>query len=324
MKNLKIALYTIIMGVLISACKKSSTINPYITTTSGLQYMILKQGMGASVSSGQEILIHESTRYQNDSLVFSSRDNGEPLKILVGGNQVIKGLDEGVVGMKVGEVRKLIVPPALSKRTGEVRFPHPDSTLVYEVELIDIVQKQSILPEKGQVIPIDTLESSIKWTGFYALKLDKHFGTVKFKKGNWVMHEGMITGGEFLMDMETITNTDGKYNEMLVDHLKNEDFFETSVYPLSKLKINRIDYSLHPKFNIEAELTIKGITQPIEFTGEFNVIKGQTVFTSKISINRTRWNIKYGSGSFYDNLGDDVISDTIEFDVIIYAIPRGC
>ena len=324
MKNLKIALYTIIMTVLISACKKSSTITPYTTTTSGLQYMILKQGMGATVSSGQEILIHESTRYQNDSLVFSSRDNGEPLKILVGGNQVIEGLDEGVVGMKVGEVRKLIVPPALSKRTGEVRFPHPDSTLVYEVELIDIVQKQSILPEKGQIIPIDTLESSIKWTGFYALKLDKHFGTVKFKKGNWVMHEGMITGGEFLMDMETITNTDGKYNEMLVDHLKNEDFFETSVYPLSKLKISRIDYSLHPKFNIEAELTIKGITQPIEFTGEFNVIKGQTVFTSKISINRTRWNIKYGSGSFYDNLGDDVISDTIEFEVIIYAIPRGC
>jgi peptidylprolyl isomerase len=109
------------------------------TTTSGLTYMILKKGTGAFAKEGQEVLIHETMSYLNDSLLFSSRNLPSPVKVLIGANQAIKGVDEGLRGMQKGEVRKLIVPPSLSKRTGNPTFPHPDSTLVYEIELMEIL-----------------------------------------------------------------------------------------------------------------------------------------------------------------------------------------
>jgi peptidylprolyl isomerase len=78
--------------------------------------------------------------YTNDSILFDSRTLPNPVKILVGGGQAVAGVDEALVGMKKGEIKKLIVPPKLSKRTGEHTFPNPDSTLLYKVELIDIVE----------------------------------------------------------------------------------------------------------------------------------------------------------------------------------------
>lgn len=112
-----------------------------ITTASGLKYTILRMGTGDTAKEGHEVLIHETLRYQNDSLLFSSRDLPTPVQFLIGAHQAIDGVDEGVRGMKIGELRKLIVPPALSKRTGKQTFPHPDSTLAYEIELMEILNK---------------------------------------------------------------------------------------------------------------------------------------------------------------------------------------
>lgn len=123
------------------ALNQSTQKNDFLESPSGLKYKILRKGNGEAVKVGQEILIHESMSYTNDSLLFDSRNLIYPIKVLVGANQVIKGIDEGLVGMKKGEIKKLIIPPALSKRTGVQTFPHPDSTLVYEIELIDILKK---------------------------------------------------------------------------------------------------------------------------------------------------------------------------------------
>ncbi|NII26927.1 hypothetical protein HB364_17690 [Pseudoflavitalea sp. X16] len=109
---------------------------------SGLKYRTLREGTGEPAKAGQEVLIHETMSYYNDSLLFDSRKLPRPIKVLIGGNQVIKGIDEGLVGMKKGEVKKLIIPPALSKRQGVQTFPHPDSTLIYEIELMDILLKK--------------------------------------------------------------------------------------------------------------------------------------------------------------------------------------
>ncbi len=320
-KNLvKLKIVLVFLLSIFSCSNKNTQTSDLISTDSGLQYKILKKGEGKFAKKGEEVLIHETTKYTNDSLVFSSRDLPNPIKILLGGNQVVKGVDEGVQGMQKGEIRKLIVPPSLSKRMGNITFPHPDSTLVYEIELIDILSKTNDSKSlQEQTMDIDIEKSIIHWTGFYALKFDRHYGTAKLKSGKWKVTDGMITGGEFKIDMNTITNTDGKYNEMLVDHLKNEDFFEVGVFPISKLEIMNLDHSKYPEVDIQGNLTIKGITQPISLTGSFKIQDGETIFTSKIVINRTRWNIKYGSGSFYDNLGDDVISDKIEFNVSIYT-----
>ena len=141
--------YFFITGLLIifQFCSSSKTANHsnkkngFIESESGLQYKVLKEGTGEPVKIGQEILLHETMSYTNDSLLFDSRKLPNPVKVLVGGNQVIKGIDEALVGMKKGEVKKLIIPPALSKRTGVQTFPHPDSTLIFEIELIDILKK---------------------------------------------------------------------------------------------------------------------------------------------------------------------------------------
>ncbi|WP_082316566.1 FKBP-type peptidyl-prolyl cis-trans isomerase [Mangrovimonas sp. ST2L15] len=122
-----------------SSNKKDKNIG-FIKTSTGLKYKIIQEGKGVPVKAGQEVLIHETMSYMNDSMLFDSRTLPNPVKVLVGGSQAIAGVDEGLVGMKKGEIKKLIVPPALSKRTGAHIFPHPDSTLMYEVELIEILQ----------------------------------------------------------------------------------------------------------------------------------------------------------------------------------------
>ena len=126
--------------LLIISCKEEKSGDAMKTTASGLQYKTIKQGSGAAAKVGDEVIIHETMSYSNDSLLFDSRTLPTPVKILVGGSQAIQGVDEGIRGMQEGEIRKLIVPPALSKRSGNPTFPHPDSVLVYEVELIEIVK----------------------------------------------------------------------------------------------------------------------------------------------------------------------------------------
>ena len=111
------------------------------TTPSGLIYETIRPGEGDIVKEGDEVFIHETTSYLSGKLLFSSREvMKEPLKFRVGGKMVIEGVDEGVQGMRVGEIRKMIIPPALSKRTMYPAFLSPDSTLLYEVEVIDIVK----------------------------------------------------------------------------------------------------------------------------------------------------------------------------------------
>ena len=126
----------------LTCCTGSHQVAEKITTASGLIYSILKDGSGTAAQEGHEVLIHETMSYLNDSLLFSSYTLPHPVKILIGGHQAIDGIDEGLRGMRVGEIRRLIVPPALSRRSGNQTFPHPDSTLLYRVELIDILNKR--------------------------------------------------------------------------------------------------------------------------------------------------------------------------------------
>ncbi len=111
-----------------------------ITSPSGLIYEIIKEGSGSAATEGDEVLINETMSYSDGTLLFSTDQIGHPVKFLIGGNQVIDGVDEGVRGMKTGEKRKLIVPPALSKRKEYPPNLSPDSTLYYEIELVEILK----------------------------------------------------------------------------------------------------------------------------------------------------------------------------------------
>lgn len=113
--------------------------NKEITTESGLKYIVLKEGYGATPQKGQTVVVHYTGTLENGSKFDSSRDRNQPFSFRVGIGQVIKGWDEGVISMKVGERRKFIIPSELGYgASGAGRVIPPNSTLIFDVELLRI------------------------------------------------------------------------------------------------------------------------------------------------------------------------------------------
>jgi FKBP-type peptidyl-prolyl cis-trans isomerase FkpA len=117
----------------------SSAAGQLITTSSGLQYQILKEGSGSVAQSGKKVSVHYTGWLTNGTKFDSSVDRGQPFQFQLGAGQVIKGWDEGVAGMKIGEKRKLTIPSNLGygERGAGGAIP-PNATLVFDVELLEI------------------------------------------------------------------------------------------------------------------------------------------------------------------------------------------
>lgn len=160
---------------------------------------------------------------------------------------------------------------------------------------------------------IDVKKSSIHWVGKKVT--GQHEGTVAFKEGSLFFKGKKLTGGNFIVDMTSLTSTDltGDYLGKLNGHLKSEDFFGTEKYPTSKLIFKTIADKGNGVYTVTADLTIKDVTAPVKFD---ITIKGNTA-TATLKIDRTKYGIKYGSGSFFDNLGDKTINDEFELTVAL-------
>lgn len=137
--------YTLFVSFILSGCAnqhkvtKSVSKNNYITTSSGLKYTILQKGSGEAAKEGQEVLIFETTSYLDGTVLYSNENSTSPVKVLVGGHQATDGVDEGLRGMQVGEVRRLIAPPELVKRKSYPANVSPDSTLAIKIILYKIL-----------------------------------------------------------------------------------------------------------------------------------------------------------------------------------------
>ena len=125
--------------------------------------------------------------------------------------------------------------------------------------------------------------------------------------------EGKLTGGEFEVDMTSLISTDleGEYKGKLEGHLKSDDFFGVENHPNSTLVFTKVKASGKNSYEVQGDLTIKGITKPVTF--DVSVYGSKATATMKVD--RTDFDIKYGSGSFFDDLGDKTIYD--EFDLVV-------
>ncbi len=170
-----------------------------------------------------------------------------------------------------------------------------------------------------KTVTVDNAKSTIEWKG--AKVGGSHEGTIDLKSGKLKFKDNDLVGGTFVIDMTSITNTDleGEYKGKLEGHLKSDDFFGVEKYPTAKLEITSVTPQGPGKYKIEANITIKGTTKPIKFNADVLEADGVLTASADLTIDRSEFNVKYGSGSFFDNLGDKVIYDDFDINVKLVA-----
>lgn len=159
--------------------------------------------------------------------------------------------------------------------------------------------------------------STVEWIGEKVV--GKHNGGISIKEGVINLHDGHLSGGEIVINMETITCSDleGETSKKLVGHLNSPDFFDVANNKTATLKIIKFTQTEGNNYTVSGNLTIKGITKPISFPANIEIKEGKLAAYAEFKIDRTLYDIKYGSGKFFEGLGDKMISDefTIKFKI---------
>jgi polyisoprenoid-binding protein YceI len=185
-------------------------------------------------------------------------------------------------------------------------------------------------PKDAVELQADLESSKIEWLG--TKPTGTHFGTLSILEGSIFIKDGKLLGGEFTMDMNSIDVLDIEAPEMkvkLAGHLKSADFFYVDSFPTSNFKFSsalpyesseEITEGVVPTHRIEGNLTLRGVSRKISFPANIE-ITGSTVkgITPQFVINRTEWNVNYGSKSIFDNLKDNFIHDEIGITIKLYT-----
>ena len=176
----------------------------------------------------------------------------------------------------------------------------------------------------GAAYGVDLATSQVVWTG--SKLTGTHSGTINLSSGKINADNGNITGGEFVMDMNTLSNTDmaaGQGKEKLEGHLKNADFFDVPKFPTAKFvitKVTALEGDAAATHLVYGNLTMKDVTKEVGFKAKVSQSNGMiNVSTPKFAINRTDWGIKYGSSSFADIAKDKAINNEIDLEINLTA-----
>lgn len=167
----------------------------------------------------------------------------------------------------------------------------------------------------GKSVIVDSKASVVEWKGSKVTG-SSHNGTIGIKEGEVQIDGKKLTGGKIVVDMASIVNldlTDKDYNAKLVGHLKSDDFFDVAKFPTATLAIKKADVQKDGSYKVKADLTLKDATHAVEFVAKPSA-DGKSA-TSELEFDRTVWNIRYGSGKFFKNLGDKMISDKVKLTV---------
>jgi polyisoprenoid-binding protein YceI len=170
---------------------------------------------------------------------------------------------------------------------------------------------------------VDASNSTVKWI---AKKVTgKHDGIVTMKEGNLEYTDGMLSGGSFVVDMTSIAVKDlqGNMAGKLEGHLKSVDFFDVENHPTATFTITKVvPRGVKGEYKVEGDLTVKGITESIKVPviklqeGEDGIATTESI---TLVLDRTDYNVRYGSGTFFGNLGDKTIFDDFELVIDVTA-----
>lgn len=172
---------------------------------------------------------------------------------------------------------------------------------------------QSLFAQENFKVTIEN--STLNWKGYKPT--GSHTGTIALASGNIVVKNNKLTGGSFVANMSTIKDADG--SAKLEGHLKSADFFEVAGFPTAKFDITKSEIKAG-KIQVTGNMTIKGITKQITFPATLAVNKDNVTLTSEtFQINRTDFNVKYQSKTFFTELKEKFINDEFDFQVTIVA-----
>lgn len=165
----------------------------------------------------------------------------------------------------------------------------------------------------SQEYGIDLEKSTIKWTG-KEITTSSHYGTLKFIDGEIKFQPEAVTG-KVVVDMESLSVDDltGGSKARLEGHLRSDDFFSVSSHKSSTIEVTSSKKN-GDDFDVEGVLTIKGISHPISFVLSVD----NKVATSKLTFDRSKYDVRFRSGTFFENLGDKLILDDIELEVELH------
>jgi polyisoprenoid-binding protein YceI len=169
----------------------------------------------------------------------------------------------------------------------------------------------------AQSLTVDPAKSSVQWEGG-KLVGGAHSGLIQIKSGALEVVDNTLKSASFVIDMTSMTNTDldETYGQKLVGHLMSDDFFGVEKFPVATLSILSASQFLDGKAQVQASVTIKGHKEQIEF----DVVRKGDVFEAEIVLDRAKFDVRYGSGSFFDDLGDDLILDAFTMNIRLETI----
>jgi len=185
---------------------------------------------------------------------------------------------------------------------------------------VSIEKTESVTLPKGEY-QIDNTKSVVRWIGRTPVKF--HDGTINIQEGNFSVDDNGILNGNIIIDMESINCTDlsGGGKKSLEEHLMNDDFFSVSKFKTSKINISSEMKPDNGLIDFKGNLEIKNISNPISFKSSINKTpEGKYTASSKLTFDRSMYNIKYKSKSFFSDLGDKFINDDIEIELEIITL----
>lgn len=182
------------------------------------------------------------------------------------------------------------------------------------------------VPDEVDIFKFQPTQSEVAWKGQNILG-DSHNGTISVKKGEFYVYNGQLLGGHVDIDMTSIVVLDIEdpgMNGRLKGHLESDDFFSVATHPIAIIEFAEFQKiegaaSGEPNYRVLGNLTIKGITHGIAFDAVIDMAENKISAKSDLVFDRSKYEVRFGSGKFFDNLGDNLILDDINLNVEVVA-----